>query len=235
MRSTSVKIVLYILLSLAILSGTTFADEAGTPTPDKLPEGFENPFPKASGNQCIDPEKDKDKIVTFIEEPLFANDETQKVGDDFESRVCYRNTFSYTPTYTGTGDKKITGELKTISEVLNATGGCDNTVYSGLEKPEIEQFNVIYRCNRIQALISKGGTSLLEGYLSTIFRWSAGLVGLIAVIVIIISGIQISMSGGDSQAVENAKTRIVQSLAGIVVLFLSGLILYTVNPTFFTR
>ena len=43
------------------------------------------------------------------------------------------------------------------------------------------------------------------------------------------------LAGGDTQAVENAKSRIVKSLSGIVVLFLSGLILYTINPTFFTR
>jgi len=67
-----------------------------------------------------------------------------------------------------------------------------------------------------------------------IYTWAAGFVGLIAVGVIMISSIQISLSGGDSQAVTNSKDRIVKSLAGLAVLFLSGLILYTINPNFFT-
>jgi type IV secretory pathway VirB2 component (pilin) len=68
-----------------------------------------------------------------------------------------------------------------------------------------------------------------------IYRWGASLVGIIAVTIIIISGIQISASGGDSEAINAGKKRILQSIVGIIVLFLSSLILYTVNPTFFTN
>jgi type IV secretory pathway VirB2 component (pilin) len=58
---------------------------------------------------------------------------------------------------------------------------------------------------------------------------------VIAVLIIVISGIQISAAGGDQTTVTNAKNRIVQSLGGLVILFLSAIILYTINPTFFTK
>ena len=62
---------------------------------------------------------------------------------------------------------------------------------------------------------------------------AAGVVGIIAVLIIVISGIQISMDQGGGESVTSAKNRIMQSLAGLVILFLSALILYTINPTFF--
>ena len=76
---------------------------------------------------------------------------------------------------------------------------------------------------------------MIYGYIAMIYQWGASIVGIIAVTVIVFSGIQISAAGGDPEAVTSAKKRILQSLAGIAVLFLSGLILYTINPNFFTK
>ena len=59
--------------------------------------------------------------------------------------------------------------------------------------------------------------------------------GIIAVLVIVVSGIQISIDQGSGEGVTAAKNRITQSLAGLVILFLSALILYSINPTFFTK
>ena len=84
-------------------------------------------------------------------------------------------------------------------------------------------------------ILSKGGTSLITGYISTIYTWGATVAGIISVLVIILSGIQLSASAGDSQAVEGAKNRIIKSLLGLAVLLLSGVILYTINPNFFVR
>ena len=76
---------------------------------------------------------------------------------------------------------------------------------------------------------------MLYGYIGMIYTWGASIVGIIAVLIIVISGIQISAGGGDPEAINSAKKRIIQSLSGIAVLFLSGLILYTINPDFFVR
>jgi len=88
-------------------------------------------------------------------------------------------------------------------------------------------------CRPIQLLVSTSGINLLKFYVLQVYVWGAGIVGIIAVLVIVVSGIQIAASGGEEQ-LTSARTRIIQSLSGLAILFLSGLILYTINPTFFT-
>jgi len=85
-----------------------------------------------------------------------------------------------------------------------------------------------YTCQRVQVLKADSGVNLLNQYVGLIYLWAAGTIGIVAVLTMVISGVQIMVAGGDS-----AKNRIVQSLVGLVILFLSGLILYTINPTFF--
>lgn len=89
-------------------------------------------------------------------------------------------------------------------------------------------------CTILERVTGKSGTEILSKYMHTIYIWASGLVGIIAVLTMVYSGIQISTAGGDSAKIDSAKTRITQSIIGIVILFLSGLILYTINPTFFT-
>lgn len=88
-------------------------------------------------------------------------------------------------------------------------------------------------CQLVQVIKSTSGAGLLYTYVGMIYKWAAGTVGIISVFVMVYSGIGIMMAGGDSGAIENHKKRITQSLFGLVILFLSGLILYTINPTFF--
>lgn len=86
-----------------------------------------------------------------------------------------------------------------------------------------------------QCIVSgKDGLDLLNNYAGLVYRWIAGIVGAICILMIIISGIQISMGGLSQEEVSEAKDRIVRSLTGLVVIFLSAFILYTINPIFFT-
>ncbi len=87
-------------------------------------------------------------------------------------------------------------------------------------------------CQKIQWLISKTGAGIIKTYVKQIYVYGAGIVGFLAVAVIVGSGIQISVSGASGD-ITAAKDRIIQSLMGIALLFLSALILYTINPTFF--
>jgi len=80
----------------------------------------------------------------------------------------------------------------------------------------------------------KDGLDLLNNYAGLVYRWIAGIVGAVCILVVIISGIQISMGGLSQEEVGGAKDRIVRSLVGMVVLFLSAFILYTINPIFFS-
>ncbi len=89
-------------------------------------------------------------------------------------------------------------------------------------------------CQRVQIFFTKSGAELLYTYVGTIYKWAAGTIGIVTVLLLVWGGIEISTAGGDQGKTEKAKERIIQSLAGLVLLFLSALILYTINPNFFT-
>lgn len=182
-------------------------------------------------NQCIElgtvknPGPDNGYIITIIEEPLnFEASDTKTPASDFESRICYRNTLVH-----------HTEEEQTVQAELrkgDGANGCSSKA-EALANANPETYS--FYCQQVQVLLSKGGTSLIEGYISTIYNWAFGIVGLISVMVIIISAAQISLGAGDTQSIDSAKTRIIKSLSGIVVLALAGLILYTINPNFFIK
>lgn len=88
-------------------------------------------------------------------------------------------------------------------------------------------------CEKRQWIIASTGAGIIKTYVKQIYIFAASIIGFISVCVIIFSGIQISISGV-SGSIEEAKERIIQSIMGLVLLFLSGLILYTINPTFFS-
>lgn len=90
-----------------------------------------------------------------------------------------------------------------------------------------------FDCQRVQIIKADSGVNLLNQYVGMIYFWAAGTIGIIAVLTMVISGLQIMSAGGDSGKIDPAKSRIMQALVGLVILFLSGLILYTINPTFF--
>lgn len=178
-----------------------------------------------------DPGPDAGYIITVIEEPL--NIKPSGEGTDYVVRRCVRNTFQYTiPSIGGTSSSSITLPFFAKECSTQAKGLADTYKYKNKENPSA---NAKFSCREVQVILTKGGTTAIYGYIGMIYRWSASIVGIIAVTVIILSGIQISAAGGDQEAVDSAKKRILQSIAGIIVLFLSGLILYTINPTFFTR
>lgn len=77
------------------------------------------------------------------------------------------------------------------------------------------------------------GVEFISAYIKGIYVWGAGLVGIIAVLNMVIAGIQIT-TAADSDRAASAKTRIVQSIIALCVLFLSGVLLKIINPTFFT-
>lgn len=183
----------------------------------------------AINNHCIDIDKkgggsDAGKIVEIIEEPFSSNTSETQI-EDLEIRRCYRHTFQYTEN----------SKLK-IVPVLSKTACGDVTAAAIANDPSnIQKYHTKYSCREVQALLSTGGTAIIYGYIGMVYRWGASIVGIIAVLVIVLSGIQIAAAGGETEVIGKAKTRILQSLGGIAVLFLSGLILYTINPTFFIK
>lgn len=113
------------------------------------------------------------------------------------------------------------------------------TVFQGTTEPCDANANAIGKdgavaCERVQVYISQSGIGLLSAYLGTIYQWAAGVIGTVSVFYMIWGGIKIATSGDDTAAYDEAKKKIIQSIAGLVLLFLSAVILYSINPNFFT-
>lgn len=87
-----------------------------------------------------------------------------------------------------------------------------------------------------QTIKVEGETSftIISQYVKMIYQWGAVVVGLLAVLMLVVGGVQYSIYGMDPAAKDDAKERIKQALIALVILLLSGLILKTVNPAFFT-
>lgn len=90
----------------------------------------------------------------------------------------------------------------------------------------------LVRCSVMERITGKSGTDIFSQYVGALYKWAAGIVGIITVLIIVFSGVQISASADGGQ-IDEAKHRIMQSIIGLVILFLAGLILYTINPGFF--
>jgi hypothetical protein len=106
----------------------------------------------------------------------------------------------------------------------------DRTIYKLTYK---ECTDVAGNCSKRTWVIANSGANMLKLSVKYLYGWAAGIVGLVAVTTIVYNGIKISVSGisGDVSA---AKDKIFQAIGSIVLLFLSGLLLYTINPTFFS-
>lgn len=92
--------------------------------------------------------------------------------------------------------------------------------------------SVAVNCDKRQWVIGSSGIGVVKLMVKQIFTFGALSVGSIAVGTMIFQGIKISVSGVSGD-ISESKTKILQALSGIVLLFLSGLILYTINPGFF--
>lgn len=177
----------------------------------------------APSSQCIS-EEDKVRYTVVIEEVI----ESELTANPNVVN-CMRNTLCVER------DEKLGIECVTALRKVegDANGGCSVAAQAKVKTPAPAKKASLY-CQPVQVLKSDSGTDLLFLYVGTIYRWAASVIGMVAVLVIVISGIQISAAAGEQQAITNAKTRIFQSIGGLVLLFLSGIILYTINPTFFT-
>ncbi len=226
-KRLSTILTITIILSIGFSSFTAYAEEPAKliePLKDSQVSGFNkfsNPF---SEDDCVDLKTaDKGYIITILEE-AFETDTTGKedANANYKTRICTRNTFQIKDV--------ATGKIITHSKLLHV---CSPTA-KGLSQDKTDpNYEIRFGCKEVLVILSKGGTTMIFGYIGMIYRWAARLVGLIAVLVIVLSGIQLSAAGGDQEAVNSAKKRIIQSISGIAVLFLSSLILNTINPNFY--
>ncbi len=164
--------------------------------------------------------------------------------------ACEANVHNLFNTYNRERDAFNSSQDKKLTEVCGF-GGPDVTVdlQSGFMKGptgagtqnKIQQLDgncFIYRGEAgkgkwYQIVAGSHGGDILKTYASYLYKFLAGIVGLLSVLMLIIGGIQIMTAGANQEGVQSGKDRVLGALAGLMLLFLSGLILYTVNPSFF--
>ena len=71
--------------------------------------------------------------------------------------------------------------------------------------------------------------NFLGEYITGLYKYLLAISGIFAVLMLVVGGIQYVIAPGGSET-SKAKTRITNALAGMVLLFCTFLILYTVNP-----
>lgn len=74
------------------------------------------------------------------------------------------------------------------------------------------------------------GPNSIGEYITEIYKYAVGIVGILASIVIMWGGFRWLTAGGDKNAVGDAKKWIEGALSGLVLVMTSYLILYFVNP-----
>jgi hypothetical protein len=198
-----------ILIITALPLSIANADNGDT---GSQPEEIKEPRQITSCDLLNQSAKTKGLVVTINEEEIGGGPPIQDIGD---SRIlrCFRVT---------TCDRTASQEPQTFEECKK------KSEYKDSCQPGPETL-----CQRVQVIVSKTGPALLYTYIGMVYRWAAGIVGIICVVVLIIGGIEVATAGDDQGRIGTAKTRIFQSIAGLVLLFLSALILYTINPNFF--
>ncbi|MFC1729801.1 pilin [candidate division KSB1 bacterium] len=129
---------------------------------------------------------------------------------------------------------KVGYDLYTVScFIINSKDACQYLLWGGGQVLSNER-------GPIQAILSyeegkeyQGPFGLLYNYLGLIYSYMSGLIVGIAVLYVVVGGIQMTTSAGDTEAFGKGKARIVKSIVGIILWFTASLILYTINPTFF--
>lgn len=80
----------------------------------------------------------------------------------------------------------------------------------------------------------KDSFEIFSSYIQPVYQFAALTAGLVTVLMIVVGGVQYMLYGADPAAKDDAKERITKALMSLVLLLLSGLILHTINPAFFT-
>lgn len=69
-----------------------------------------------------------------------------------------------------------------------------------------------------------------SNFLSWLYRFALSAAAILAVLMIVIGGLQYIISGGNAEKRSSAKRRIEQAIFGLLIAVAAWLILYTINP-----
>lgn len=78
--------------------------------------------------------------------------------------------------------------------------------------------------------ICRNGCCDIGGLVNGIANWLTGIIGLVVILVIIISGVQLISSAGNPEAVKGARSRMTNAIIGLVTLIALRLIVNILLP-----
>lgn len=83
----------------------------------------------------------------------------------------------------------------------------------------------------INTIPTGSGVSVIQQYVEGIWPWLIGIGVGLALLRIVIGGIEIMNSGGNPGLRTSAKDHIMWAIAGLLMLIMAGAILATINPS----
>lgn len=97
------------------------------------------------------------------------------------------------------------------------------------------KIRLMERIGKCDELTGKPGLDTFFTYFNLLWPWMIGTSAGIAVLMAIVGGIQIIMSGGDPGKRGEGVQRLMNALLGLLMLVFAGLLLNTLNPSFFVK
>ena len=130
---------------------------------------------------------------------------------------------------TMTGSEKYDGKTSASSSSSTTSGPLESNSTNGaiaLQAP--------LPIGDIGTQVEDSNASYFFVYILKIYRWVAGIAGAFAVLMVMFGGFQVAMARGDTGMADEGRKRILQAVTGLVLLFVSSILLRTINPNFFT-
>lgn len=122
----------------------------------------------------------------------------------------------------------------TCGVILGGVPQCEYSPWSGGQLTPGARGPIQAVLTRTPGKEFQGPFGLLYGYLGLIYNYVSGIIIGFSVLMVVAGGIQISMAGGDETKYKAGVDRIKKAVLGVIIWFMASLILYTINPTFFT-
>ena len=74
----------------------------------------------------------------------------------------------------------------------------------------------------------------MMNYIKKLYQWSIYAISILAVVMMMVGGLQWMLAAGNKSKIDQAKSRISDSLMGLVLALASYLILFYINPDILT-
>ena len=185
--------------------------------------------------------EDGKKITRVMEIPMSNEDEIDAEGrvkdeyTDSDGKKYYRMgtaDIHEKVTFTNINDWKTSEEYEKALNNLNSPGGTFN-------KNQLEDsgsggkfiFTLLQPLPIAGGYLKDGKNVTLKDYLTWAYKFVLALTGFLAVMMIVIGGVEWIISGASESMRSEAKKHINGAITGLIIALVAYLVLYTINPS----